>query len=1197
MMTRRECEHTSLRQPSQKRGITDFALSASVLLSMSWFGCGGPSDHSDAADDSAELQQAYPRASRSYDRDLYLSKSCFCANCVEDQGPWSATDNLDAIAATGCLYVKGGFAPWQKIARALPNDLPAINEQFFAGITTAVNVLGPNVIVDFGLQEIITENYVESLRLTGAERTTINELALSFDREFTGAEESFDFDAVDRRATRPGLPENPWGNEPKSRNGVPTLLSKEGWQYHVLLAMRAIDAGARGIALSQVHLRLGPATGAPPRHLESFVRAVRHYAATVHDTDIIIGVEAIGGYYPNGAPSGLYDWTKFVTDIDVARGSVGNKFAYDARTGTQVPCHGQSFLGQVDDAHLNDAGALIGELCLVKGVGENLRVHYESDEPTLYPDFDKNNPSNIPMIIELDGCQECTFRDLRSDATNIVYYQYSGTNLTTSCYPEVRGGLTTTMLFLSQPKQIRAAFNLYMARTTSELRAKGMKVYYAPKMQAGQNNYYQIHDNQYHFSDAEIARLRGSVRLCPETDDGPSLDFANHRSLLYNAEFCDDLIGIQSAFRKDSRRLNVQKSGTGNGTVTSNPSGINCGTNCTENYAAGTSVTLTAQAASDSTFSGWSGGCTGSKATCTITMSQARSVGATFSAASPTTYALQVAKQGNGSGSVASSPSGISCGSDCTEIYAAGTSVTLTAQAASGSTFSGWSGGGCSGSNATCTITMSQARSVGATFSAEAPTTYALQVTKPGNGSGSVTSSPSGISCGSDCTEIYAAGTLVTLTAQAASGSTFSGWSGGCIGSNATCTITMSQARSVGATFSAAAPTTYALQVAKQGNGSGSVTSSPSGISCGSDCSESYAAGTSVTLTAQAASGSTFSGWSGGCSGINATCTTTMNGASSVTASFALDTKVSFSPGTFLIYQSQFAQTANLVLYMQTDGNLVLYRKSGGTVLWSSGTAGRTCNDSNLCKAMFQGDGNLVISQGTAFWHSGTYSQGATELLIQESKPYLSIRAGNTTLWVASAPLNVIKQGSGSGSVTSSPSGISCGSDCSESYAAGTLVTLTAHAPSGSKFSGWSGGGCSGNALTCTTTMNGARTVTAAFALDTKVSFSPGTFLIKQNQYAETANFRLYMQTDGNLVLYRKSTGAALWSSGTSGRTCNDNNPCKAKFQGDGNLVISQGAPLWFTGTENKGATAFVIQEATPYLSIVSSSTVLWKTP
>ena len=69
--------------------------------------------------------------------------------------------------------------------------------------------------------------------------------------------------------------------------------------------------------------------------------------------------------------------------------------------------------------------------------------------------------------------------------------------------------------------------------------------------------------------------------------------------------------------------------GTGSGTVTSSPSGINCGSTCTANYASGTSVTLTAAPASGSTFAGWSGACTGT-GTCTVSMTAARNVTATF---------------------------------------------------------------------------------------------------------------------------------------------------------------------------------------------------------------------------------------------------------------------------------------------------------------------------------------------------------------------------------------------------------------------------------------------------------------------------------------------------------------------------------------------------------------------------------------
>jgi hypothetical protein len=89
--------------------------------------------------------------------------------------------------------------------------------------------------------------------------------------------------------------------------------------------------------------------------------------------------------------------------------------------------------------------------------------------------------------------------------------------------------------------------------------------------------------------------------------------------------------------------------------------------------------------------------------------------------------------------------------------------------------------------------------------------------------------------------------------------------------------------------------------------------------------------------------------------------------------------------------------------------------------------------------------------------------------------------------------LTVLKPGTGSGTVTSSPAGINCGSDCSESYNQGTSVTLTATPASGSTFTGWSGGGCSGTG-TCVVIMNADIAVTAAFSGKAPdISVSPGS--------------------------------------------------------------------------------------------------------
>ncbi|MDB2644079.1 M12 family metallo-peptidase [Luminiphilus sp.] len=83
---------------------------------------------------------------------------------------------------------------------------------------------------------------------------------------------------------------------------------------------------------------------------------------------------------------------------------------------------------------------------------------------------------------------------------------------------------------------------------------------------------------------------------------------------------------------------------------------------------------------------------------------------------------LSVARTGDGSGSVVSAPSGIDCGADCTEIYSAGTTVTLTATPEAGSLFAGW-GGACSGFATSCEVTTNQSLQVTAAFENESTIT------------------------------------------------------------------------------------------------------------------------------------------------------------------------------------------------------------------------------------------------------------------------------------------------------------------------------------------------------------------------------------------------------------------------------------------------------------------------------------------
>ncbi len=170
----------------------------------------------------------------------------------------------------------------------------------------------------------------------------------------------------------------------------------------------------------------------------------------------------------------------------------------------------------------------------------------------------------------------------------------------------------------------------------------------------------------------------------------------------------------------------------------------------------------------------------------------------------------------------------------------------------------------------------------------EGSLTYLLTVVKSGGGTGTVISSPDGMNCGlnvyTSCESSYMSGISVNLTATAAFGSVFSGWSGEACSGTGICRLTMNGSKRVVANF---ASSRSLLIVEKSGTGRGTVISSPSssGIDCGSDCRETYNSNTTVTLNAYADNGSVFAGWSGACSGMGS-CSVIINNQQNVTAQF-----------------------------------------------------------------------------------------------------------------------------------------------------------------------------------------------------------------------------------------------------------------------------------------------------------------------
>ena len=314
----------------------------------------------------------------------------------------------------------------------------------------------------------------------------------------------------------------------------------------------------------------------------------------------------------------------------------------------------------------------------------------------------------------------------------------------------------------------------------------------------------------------------------------------------------------------------TRTTGTGGGNVTSTPAGINCGSTCSASYNSGTAVTLTAAPTSGSMFAGWSGACTGT-GTCIVTMTAAQSVTATFTAVQQQGGPISINAGGAATGTFVadvdfSGGSTYSTTSAIDTSLITGTAGTVPPQAVfqterygaftytipgltAGGTYavtlyfaeSYWTAAGqrsfnvaingaaaltafdifaaAGGANKavarTFNTTASSSGQVVIAFTAgsidnpkvsgiavapgNVSTGYSLTVTKAGTGTGTVAGGA--INCGSTCSAAnLASGTTVTLTATPATGSTFAGWSGACVGTGS-CIVTLTASQTVTATF------------------------------------------------------------------------------------------------------------------------------------------------------------------------------------------------------------------------------------------------------------------------------------------------------------------------------------------------------------------------------------------------------------
>ena len=521
--------------------------------------------------------------------------------------------------------------------------------------------------------------------------------------------------------------------------------------------------------------------------------------------------------------------------------------------------------------------------------------------------------------------------------------------------------------------------------------------------------------------------------------------------------------------------LNITKTGTGSGTVTG------AGT-----YTSGVVVTAIATPNIGSTFSGWSGDCNTSGQ---VTMTSAKTCTATFTLAN---YPLTINKTGTGSGIV------IGAGT-----YPAGTVVTPTATPSSNSIFygtisskfSGWSGD-C---NTSGQVTMTSAKTCFANFNL-----ITLTITKAGTGSGTVTGAGT-----------YDVGTLVTATATADPGSTFSGWSGDC---NSSGQARMTYPRTCIATFNIPVLGTPCLD--------GSIYINPTlRISTTYDMSQTY-------IEAKTTCIDKGSGWRLPTKNELITIIDNKNaigGWSTCTDHNPLSTPGATCYPNF--FWSSTTSTNGWIVFIksildgweltpQIDAQSEADARCVKTVDASTDCAiGYFLNITKIGTGSGTVTGVGAYTPGTFFTATATADPGSTfsgwsgDCNSSGQVTMTSAKTCTATFTLANYPLTINKTGTGSGTV------IGAGT-----YSHGTTTTATATADAGSTFSGWSGDCNSSGQVT----MNSAKTCTATFNLIPTVTLIANPISI----IAGTSSKLTWNVTNAISCL---STGAeVLWSGSTT---------------------------------------------------------------
>jgi uncharacterized repeat protein (TIGR02543 family) len=392
---------------------------------------------------------------------------------------------------------------------------------------------------------------------------------------------------------------------------------------------------------------------------------------------------------------------------------------------------------------------------------------------------------------------------------------------------------------------------------------------------------------------------------------------------------------------------------TAGGTVSKNPDQAT--------YASGAQVIVTATVTDGYTFTGWYDGDAkvSSNVSYTYTVAAEKTFTAKFTQV--VTCTVAVVADPSAGGTVSKSPNQAT--------YASGTQVILTAEAAEGYTFTGWYDGAAKvSSNASYTYTVAANKTFTAKFTQVVTCTVAV-VADPSAG-GTVSKSPNQAT--------YVSGSQVTLAATAADGYQFTGWYDGTtqISSNATYLYTVTENKTFTAKFEVAQPDQFSVNVVANPIAGGTVSKSPDQAT--------YASGTQVILTAEAAEGYAFTGWYDGATKVSSNASYTYTVAAEKT------------------FTAKFSQVATYTVSVAADP------AEGGTVSKSPDQATYASGDQVILTAtpagdyLFVGwyDGNLKVSSSASYTCTVSANKTFTAKFATNNLPApQNVRGQDKTYW------------------------------------------------------------------------------------------------------------------------------------------------------------------------------------------------------